>query len=81
MSIQITCPTCGERPVEEFAYGAVPVVPNAITDHEERDFDRAFIRDNVEGVQREAWFHTYGCRRWIYLHRNTTTDQIIDHPN
>ena len=78
MSIQITCPHCGERPVEEFAYGAAPVVPESITDPEERDFDRAFIRDNVEGVQREAWFHTYGCRRWIYLYRDTTTDQILN---
>lgn len=77
MSIQITCPHCGKRPLEEFAYGEVFDVPESITDPDERDIDRAFMLNNPEGSQREAWFHTYGCRRWIYLHRDTRTDQIL----
>ena len=77
MSINIECPICGRRPVEEFAYGAVPVVPASISDQEEREFDRAFMRDNVEGIQQEAWFHTYGCRRWLYIYRDTRTDQVV----
>lgn len=80
MSINITCPTCGRRPVEEFAYGEVPSVPDSITDPDERDVDFAFMRNNVEGVQREAWFHTYGCRRWTYIYRDTRTDQIVSGP-
>ncbi|HFC11719.1 MAG TPA: sarcosine oxidase subunit delta [Anaerolineae bacterium] len=76
MSINIPCPHCGRRPVEEFVYGEVPIVPASIIGEEARDFDRAFMRNNPEGVQREAWFHTYGCRRWVYLHRDTRTDEI-----
>jgi heterotetrameric sarcosine oxidase delta subunit len=77
MSLQIECPHCGRRPVEEFAYGEIPVVPETITDPDERDVDRAFMLSNPEGVQREAWFHTFGCRRWLYLYRDTVTDEFV----
>ena len=77
MSIQIPCPHCGKRPLEEFAFGEIFAVPDSITDLEERDLDRAFMHNNPEGPQREAWFHTYGCRRWVYLTRDTRTDSII----
>ena len=77
MSIRIPCPFCGERPVEEFVYGEVFDIPESITDPEARNLDRAFMKNNAEGVQREAWFHTYGCRRWLYLNRDTRTDEIV----
>lgn len=77
MSLQIPCPHCGLRPVQEFIYGEIPVVPESITDPDERDLDRAFMRANPEGVQTEAWFHSYGCRRWVRLRRDTRTDKII----
>jgi sarcosine oxidase subunit delta len=63
--------------VEEFVYGEIPVVPEAITDVEARDLDRAFMRSNLEGVQVEAWFHVFGCRRWVRLQRDTRTDVVV----
>lgn len=79
MSIRIPCPHCGTRPVEEFVYGEVPVVPDEIQTlgREAADFDFGFMRNNPEGVQREAWFHSYGCRRWVYVLRDTVTDTVI----
>jgi len=77
MSLQINCPHCGKRPIEEFIYGEVPVVPEEITDPDEWDIDRAFMMHNTEGIQREAWFCLQGCRRWVYLFRDTTTNKII----
>ncbi|MCB0037476.1 MAG: sarcosine oxidase subunit delta [Anaerolineales bacterium] len=77
MSIRIPCPHCGERPVEEFVYGEILEVPEEITDPEARDLDRAFMFNNPEGVQTEAWFHSYGCRRWVRLKRDTRTDEIV----
>ena len=77
MSINIPCPHCGTRPVEEFAYGEIPEVPDNLTDANARDLDRAFMFKNPEGIQKEAWFHTYGCRRWVYLERDTRTDEIV----
>lgn len=76
MNIQIPCPNCGARPIQEFVYGEIPVVPETITDADARDLDRAFMRHNVEGVSTERWFHTYGCRRWLTLRRDTRNDQI-----
>ena len=80
MSIKIPCKFCGQRPVEEFTYGEVPVVPEEIKaqGEEATEFDFGFMRNNPEGVQREAWFHTYGCRRWTYIYRDTATDTIVE---
>lgn len=77
MSLQIPCPHCGKRPIEEFAFGEIFNVPEHITDVNERDLDRAFMHNNPEGEQLEAWFHTFGCRRWVYLTRDTRTDTIV----
>ena len=77
MSIQISCPTCGRRPIEEFVYGEIPVVPESIVDADARDLDRAFMRANPEGPQVERWFHLYGCRRWLTVQRDTRTDQVL----
>lgn len=78
MSILIPCPNCGPRPVEEFSFGEIPDVPETITDGESRDFDRAFMHNNIEGMQAERWFHTFGCRRWCTVKRDTRTDEILN---
>lgn len=77
MSLRIPCPHCGARAVEEFVYGEIPTVPESITDPDERDLDRAFMRNNPEGPTTERWFHTYGCRRWLTLRRDTRNDEIL----
>ena len=75
MSLQITCPHCGQRPVEEFTFGEIPAPPATITEPAARNIDLAFMHNNVEGVQAERWFHLYGCRRWLTLKRDTRTDE------
>ena len=77
MSISLNCPHCGKRPIEEFLYGDIPVVPDEVVGEDARDLDFAFMKSNVEGVQREAWFHVFGCRRWLYLERDTRTDEVV----
>lgn len=77
MNILIPCPHCGPRPIQEFVYGEIPEVPETITDPDARDLDRAFMRKNPEGPSTERWFHTYGCRRWLTLQRDTRTDEIL----
>jgi heterotetrameric sarcosine oxidase delta subunit len=64
--------------VEEFIYGEIPTVPEALTDADAIDLDRAFMRTNPEGVQIERWFHVFGCRRWLTLQRDTRTDEIVN---
>jgi sarcosine oxidase subunit delta len=77
MSLRITCPNCGPRSVEEWFHGEILAVPEAITDPDARDLDRGFMHNNSEGLVREAWFHAYGCRRWVVITRDTMTDTII----
>ena len=50
MSLEIHCPRCGVRPVEEFLHGALPSVPAEIQDPDARDVDQTFMRDNPEGT-------------------------------
>ena len=64
--------------MQEFVYGEIPVVPDSITDPDARDLDRAFMRSNLEGVQTEAWFHVFGCRRWVRLQRDTRADVVVE---
>lgn len=77
MALQIPCSHCGPRSVEEFLYGEVAQVPDGITDPASRDLDRVFMRSNPAGPAREAWFHTFGCRRWTYSTRDRTTDEWL----
>ena len=75
----ITCPICGRRPVEEFAFGGeARSIPERITDPNERDVDYAWMLDNLDGLSTERWFHQAGCRRWLTLRRNTTIDAVVD---
>lgn len=75
--LRILCPHCGVRAVEEFLYGEIPATPDALTDPDARDVDRAFMHTNVEGPVTERWFHTAGCRRWITVQRDTRTNKIL----
>ena len=77
MSFPIPCPHCGSRPLEEFVHAEVPNVAAELEDAVERDLDRAFMRDNVEGVATERWFHALGCRRWVTVKRDTRTDRLV----
>ena len=81
MSLRIPCPHCGARSIEEWVHGEIPVVPDSLTDPDGRDVDRAYMHTNEFGPVREAWFHLYGCRRWVTLWRDTRTDSWIDRPS
>lgn len=80
MSLRINCPHCGIRPLEEFYFGEILAPPEALTEPDDIALDRAFMHNNTEGVVREAWFHTYGCRRWLTIYRDTTTNLITSEP-
>lgn len=73
------CPRCGRRPLEEFTFGGERrPVSDAITDPDERDFDEVWIFDNPDGETTERWFHTAGCRRWLTVRRDTSTDTVLE---
>lgn len=77
--LQITCPWCGVRQESEFSYGGEahivrPLDTDALNDAQWGDY--LFMRKNSRGLHKEQWVHTYGCRRWFNVERNTLTYQI-----
>jgi heterotetrameric sarcosine oxidase delta subunit len=78
--IQIKCPHCGERNVQEFRYGgeynARPKTPMTATDEAWTDY--LFMRANKSGEQREWWYHRSGCQTWFLAERSTRTNVVSD---
>src|SRR3989337_878311 len=61
MAFLLSCPFCGPRPVDEYAYfGEVTRRPGPSPTLRELT-DYVYFRDNVAGVQREWWQHRSGC--------------------
>jgi sarcosine oxidase, subunit delta len=75
----LDCPRCGRRPLDEFSFGGERrAVPDWITDPNERDFDEVWIFENPDSITTERWFHAAGCRRWLTIRRDTTTDTVVE---
>ena len=77
--MRIPCPYCGIRDQSEFTFGGEatverPANPEAATDEEWANY--LFYRDNVKGAHRERWLHTFGCRQWFLVDRDTVTHEI-----
>jgi len=74
--LQITCPWCGPRAESEFSCGgeahiARPLDTDALSDEQWGDY--LFMRKNPQGLHREQWLHSQGCRRWFNAERDTVT--------
>ena len=75
----IPCPWCGPRNDTEFSYGGEagivrPEDPDALSDQQWADY--LYMRNNRRGFHLEQWCHSFGCRRWFNLARDTVTNQI-----
>ena len=77
MSFLLPCPNCGPRAVDEFVYaGEVSVRPRGTPSL--RDLTSyVYFRRNVAGVQREWWFHRFGCEVWFQAERDTRTNEVL----
>jgi heterotetrameric sarcosine oxidase delta subunit len=74
----LDCPRCGRRPIDEFAFGGERrPVPDWIEGDDARNFDEVWMFENPAGPTTERWFHSAGCRRWLTVRRDTTTDTVI----
>jgi len=78
--MRITCPHCGPRTSEEFAYlgDAAPVRPDGTgVENMKAWHEYVHIRANPHGEHRELWQHASGCRTWLVVTRNVTTHEIL----
>lgn len=74
----IHCPFCGRRDHSEFNYGGDASVTYPPLDASVAEWhDAVFLRSNIRGRQIETWQHTYGCRTWLIVERDTLTHQIF----
>jgi heterotetrameric sarcosine oxidase delta subunit len=79
MSFLLSCPNCGPRPVDEYAYFGEVTRRPPLGSSSLRDLtDYVYFRDNVAGVQCEWWQHRIGCGEWFLARRDTRTNEIIE---
>lgn len=75
--IMLPCPWCGNRDASEFGYagdlGPRPDVETA-TPQEWRQY--LYVRANRRGWVTERWYHRAGCRRFVLIERDTSSDQV-----
>lgn len=76
--ITLPCPWCGPRDVGEFAYGDESRPrpdPATVTPAEWRH--HLYVRANPAGPVTETWLHRAGCRRFLVVERDTTTNEVL----
>ena len=78
MSILVCCPHCGPRSVYEFHFGGEVKQRPAPGAPEQEWLHYTYMKANVAGVQKEWWYHRWGCRRWLMAWRNTVTNEVSD---
>lgn len=78
--ILIDCPWCGKRSEEEFTCGGESHIQRPTNPGETSDADWAaylYQRKNPKGLHLERWRHTYGCRQWFNVARDTVSHEVL----
>ncbi len=77
--IQVSCPNCGVRNVQEFRYGGeLNPRPGPVASASPAEWvDYLYMRDNRQGVQIEWWYHRHGCGLWFLAERHTRTNEVL----
>ena len=76
MAFLLDCPNCGRRNVGEFRFGG-ELTSRPAPDAPQSQWTHYFYdRRNLAGVQREWWYHKFGCRRWFMALRDTVTNEV-----
>jgi heterotetrameric sarcosine oxidase delta subunit len=77
MPFLLRCPNCGPREATEFVFGGEVVRrPSGETPGRRELSSYLYFRTNAAGRQREWWFHSAGCERWLIATRDTGSGEI-----
>jgi sarcosine oxidase, subunit delta len=76
--LQIACPWCGLRDEDEFSCGGEAGIlrPDPATASDEAWADYLYMRTNTRGASHERWCHSFGCRQWFGVLRDTVNHRI-----
>lgn len=75
--MRLTCPHCGERPLDEFTFKGEAVTGRPKGDDAKAWHDYVYLRDNPRGLLEEYWHHSGGCRAWLIVSRDTQSHEIF----
>jgi methylglutamate dehydrogenase subunit B len=78
--MRLTCPYCGSRGNDEFVYlgTADRVRPSHHDAPSEQWTEYVYMRTNPAGANRELWHHSFGCRSWLIVTRDTRTHEVLE---
>ena len=76
MSFLLECPNCGSRSVYEFRYGGELQTRPAADAPDAEWLQYTYMRANLNGVQKEWWYHRDGCGSWFIAERDTTNNVV-----
>lgn len=75
--IQLKCPWCGYRDVDEFrSTGELVPRPDPTTTTRQQWRAYLYLRRNPAGPVEEGWYHRAGCRRYFEAVRDTTDNMV-----
>ncbi len=75
--LRLSCPWCGTRDELEFSFGGEAHITRPGLDASDAVWsDYLFNKENPKGIHYERWMHSYGCRRWFNVARDTVTHEI-----
>ena len=75
--MQIKCPHCGERALQEYIYaGAADISRPDSNASMQQWHEFVHLRSNPRGPTLEYWQHVYGCRDILIVKRDTQTHEI-----
>ena len=76
--IQLTCPNCGQRNVNEFHYGGEynPRPSDTAQISQAGWADYLYNQNNSMEEQVEWWYHRSGCELWFLAARHRQTNQV-----
>ncbi|MBS0397941.1 MAG: sarcosine oxidase subunit delta [Proteobacteria bacterium] len=76
--LRIPCPHCGLLDYTEFLYAGDATRKRPV--HGSTDarawYEHAFLFANPKGLHREYWQHVQGCRQWLVVERDTSTNEV-----
>jgi heterotetrameric sarcosine oxidase delta subunit len=76
MSFLVPCPNCGARNVYEFRFGGELRRRPGIDAPDSDWVDYIYNRANINGTQKEWWYHRDGCGKWFIAERDTTSNIV-----
>jgi sarcosine oxidase subunit delta len=70
--MRLTCLYCGPRALAEFEFRRTlpPETSNPVA--------REYLRRAAKDYSVEHWQHTGGCRDWLLIVRNPSTDELLE---